>query len=47
MKYQIWYRRSWPLAMPSSNLKMVLRYARRLRDAYGNKEDIRIRKIPA
>ena len=47
VKYQIWYKRDWPLAMPSANKELTLRFARRLREAYNDtdKSIIRVRKI--
>lgn len=46
-KYQIWYERKWPLSMPSKNKENILRYARRLRAAYGDtdKTIIRVRRV--
>lgn len=47
VKYQIWYKRDWPLSMPSQNRGSILRFARRLREAYNDKDKsiIRVRKI--
>ena len=47
MKYQIWYKRLWPLCEPNTNKAQVSDYAKRLRKAYNDttKELIRVRVI--
>ena len=47
MKYQIWYKRLWPLTQPDARKDVVIGFAKRLRKSYGDTDRsiIRIRKV--
>lgn len=44
VEYQLWYQDKWPLAKPTKNKAIAVRYGKRLARAYG-KGYIKIKKL--